>query len=53
MLTTLRNTRKIISEWRRRTRSRHELAMLGERGRRDLAWRFDVQSEMCKPFWQA
>jgi uncharacterized protein YjiS (DUF1127 family) len=54
MLTrTFRQTRQIIGEWRHRTRSRHELAMLGELGRRDLACRFDVQSEIHKPFWRA
>jgi uncharacterized protein YjiS (DUF1127 family) len=53
LTTTFRQTREIIGEWRRRARSRHELAMLGEHGRRDLACRFDVQSEIRKPFWRA
>ncbi len=51
LTTTFRQTREIIGEWRRRTRSRHELAMLGELGQRDLACRFDVKSEIHKPFW--
>jgi uncharacterized protein YjiS (DUF1127 family) len=54
MLTrTFRQTREIIGEWHRRTRSRHELAMLGELGQRDLARQFDVQAEIHKPFWRA
>ena len=54
MLTrTFRQTREIIGEWSRRARSRHELAMLGEFSRHDLACRFDVQSEIHKPFWRA
>jgi uncharacterized protein YjiS (DUF1127 family) len=53
LTTTFRHTRKIIGEWRLRARSRHELAMLGELGQRDLACRFDVQSEIHKPFWRA
>jgi uncharacterized protein YjiS (DUF1127 family) len=52
LTTTFRQTREMIGEWRRRTRSRHELEMLGELGRRDLARRFDVQSEIHKPFWR-
>ena len=54
MLTmTFRQTREIIGEWRRRSRTRRELAMLGELDRHDLAYRFDVNAEMHKPFWQA
>jgi uncharacterized protein YjiS (DUF1127 family) len=53
MLTTFRQARKIVGEWQRRTRSRHESAMLGALGRRDLACHFDVQSEIQKPFWWA
>lgn len=51
MLTTFRRTRKIIAEWRRHARSRHELVLLRERGHRDLAWRFNV-SELDKSFLQ-
>jgi uncharacterized protein YjiS (DUF1127 family) len=53
LTTTFRQTRKVIGEWRRRTRSRRELAMLGELDRHDLGYRFDVQAELHKPFWQA
>jgi uncharacterized protein YjiS (DUF1127 family) len=54
MLTkTFRQTREMIGEWRLRARSRRELAMLGEIDRHDLAYRFDVQTEVQKPFWRA
>jgi uncharacterized protein YjiS (DUF1127 family) len=39
--------------WRRRSRSRRELAMLGPIERRDLGCRLDLNGEMHKPFWQA
>ena len=51
--TTFRQTREIIGEWRRRARSRRELAMLGQFDRHDLACRFDLNAELHKPFWQA
>jgi uncharacterized protein YjiS (DUF1127 family) len=53
LTTTFRQTRNIITEWRRRAASRRELAMLGEFERHDLSCRFDVHSEIHKPFWQA
>jgi len=53
LTTTFRQTREIIGEWWRRSRSRRELAMLGDVDRHDLAYRFDVITEMHKPFWQA
>lgn len=54
MLTaTFKQTRKIIGEWRRRSRSRRELVMLASAERHDLAYRFDVTAEMHKRFWQA
>lgn len=54
MLTTsYRHTRKIIGEWRRRARSRRELALLGAAERLDLGYHFDVNAEMSKPFWEA
>lgn len=51
--TTFMRTRAIIGEWRRRSRSRRELAMLEQAERHDLAFRFDLNAEMHKPFWQA
>jgi uncharacterized protein YjiS (DUF1127 family) len=53
LTTTFNQTRQIIGEWRRRTRSRRELAMLGVGERHDLDCRFDVNAEMHKRFWQA
>jgi uncharacterized protein YjiS (DUF1127 family) len=53
MTTTFRHTREIIGEWRRRARSRRELAMLGEVALHDLPCRFEAHAEMSKPFWQA
>jgi uncharacterized protein YjiS (DUF1127 family) len=42
LTTTFRQTREIIGEWRRRARSRCELAMLGEIDRRDMGYPFDL-----------
>jgi len=53
LTTTFNQTRQIIGEWRRRTRSRRELAMLGVGERHDLDCRFDINAEMHKRFWQA
>lgn len=54
MLTpTFRQTRNIVGEWRRRAWSRRELVMLGEFERHDLGYRFDLNAEMHKRFWQA
>jgi uncharacterized protein YjiS (DUF1127 family) len=53
LTTTFRQTREIIGEWRRRARSRRELAMLGELDRRDMGYPFDLKAEIHKPFWQA
>jgi len=51
--TTYRQTRETISEWRRRARSRRELAMFGPVARLDLGWGCVINAEMSKPFWQA
>lgn len=40
-------------EWRRRTQSRHELAMLSEIERKDLGYPERIQAEIAKPFWRA
>ncbi|MFZ2068761.1 MAG: DUF1127 domain-containing protein [Xanthobacteraceae bacterium] len=46
--------RGVIAEWRRRARSRHELAVLCDRCLRDIgANRYDVDREVRKPFWRA
>lgn len=46
--------RAVIVEWRRRARSRRELAVLCDRCLRDIgASRYDVGQEVRKPFWRA
>lgn len=43
----------VVREWRRRARSRAELAMLDERTLRDIGiTRADVWRETGKPFWR-
>lgn len=45
--------RAVIEEWRRRARSRHELAVLCDRCLRDIGvTRYDAYREMSKPFWR-
>jgi uncharacterized protein YjiS (DUF1127 family) len=45
--------RAVIAEWRRRARSRRELAVLCDRCLRDMgATRYDVDREVRKPFWR-
>jgi len=42
-----------VREWRRRSRSRRELSVLGERDLRDVRLtRCDIMSETGKPFWK-
>jgi len=44
--------RNRIVEWRRRSRSRHELRHLGEAGLHDIGLsRCDAAAEVSKPFW--
>jgi uncharacterized protein YjiS (DUF1127 family) len=44
----------LFSEWRRRARSRRELAVLCDRCLRDMgATRYDANQEVRKPFWRA
>jgi uncharacterized protein YjiS (DUF1127 family) len=46
--------RTVIGEWRRRARSRHELAVLCDRCLRDIGvTRYDADHEIRKPFWRA
>jgi uncharacterized protein YjiS (DUF1127 family) len=42
-----------LREWRQRTQSRHELAMLSEIERKDLGYPDRIQAELAKPFWRA
>jgi uncharacterized protein YjiS (DUF1127 family) len=44
----------LLQEWRRRARSRNELAVLCDRCLRDIgATRYEVYREINKPFWRA
>jgi uncharacterized protein YjiS (DUF1127 family) len=44
----------LLKEWRRRMRSRNELAALCDRCLRDIgATRYEVYREINKPFWRA
>jgi uncharacterized protein YjiS (DUF1127 family) len=46
--------RALLREWRRRARSRDELAALCDRCLRDIgATRYDAHREINKPFWRA
>jgi uncharacterized protein YjiS (DUF1127 family) len=46
--------RGLIAEWRRRARSRRELAALCDRCLRDMRiTRYDADLEVRKPFWRA
>jgi len=50
----LADLRALLAEWRRRARSRRELAALCDRCLRDIgATRYDAYYEMHKPFWRA
>ncbi|MGC1777230.1 MAG: hypothetical protein WBB34_04735 [Xanthobacteraceae bacterium] len=42
-----------LREWQRRADSRHELAMMSELDRKDLAHPHRIQAEIAKPFWRA
>jgi uncharacterized protein YjiS (DUF1127 family) len=44
----------LVAEWRRRARSRRELAALCDRCLRDIrVTRYDAYREASKPFWRA
>jgi uncharacterized protein YjiS (DUF1127 family) len=44
----------LFKEWRRRVRSRNELAALCDRCLRDIGvTRYDAYRETSKPFWRA
>lgn len=50
----LTNVVQTVCEWRRRARSRRQLAMMGERDYADLPFsRSEISAEMNKPFWRA
>ncbi len=45
--------RALLSEWRRRARSRRELASLSPLDLKDLGYPARVEAEKAKPFWRA
>lgn len=48
------NVLATLKEWRRRARSRQELAALSDRCLRDIGvTRYDADNEARKPFWRA
>lgn len=50
----LADLRILFNEWRRRARSRRELAALCDRCLRDIGvTRYDANREVRKPFWRA
>lgn len=50
----LADLRALLAEWRRRARSRRELAALCDRCLRDMRiTRYDAFREARKPFWRA
>jgi uncharacterized protein YjiS (DUF1127 family) len=43
---------EMLAEWRRRTSSRRELALLSELDLKDLGHPARVEAEKAKPFWR-
>jgi uncharacterized protein YjiS (DUF1127 family) len=43
---------KVMREWRRRYRSRQELALYSYHERNDFSFAVDVDAEISKPFWR-
>ena len=43
---------EVLREWRRRSRSRQELALFSRYERNDLPLSGDVDAEIAKPFWK-
>jgi uncharacterized protein YjiS (DUF1127 family) len=41
-----------VREWRRRSRSRRELALYSQEERSDLGFAADLDAEIAKPFWR-
>jgi uncharacterized protein YjiS (DUF1127 family) len=42
----------VVQDWRRRYRSRYELASYSQNERRDLGFAADLDAEIAKPFWR-
>ena len=51
IVTPARTAFEVLREWRRRSRSRQELALFSWRERNDLPFSGDVDAEIAKPFW--
>ena len=43
---------EVLREWRRRHRTRQELALYSYHERNDLPFAGDVDAEIAKPFWK-
>jgi len=52
LLTLAKPAVEVMREWRRRSRSRRELAMYSYYERNDLRGAADVDVEIAKSFWQ-
>ncbi len=52
ILTLARAAGVVVSEWRRRSRSRMELASYSYDKRNDLGFAAEVDAEIAKSFWQ-
>ncbi len=52
ILATLRIVTEVLREWRRRYRSRRELAQYAYHERSDLGCAADIDTEIAKPFWR-
>jgi uncharacterized protein YjiS (DUF1127 family) len=52
ILATVRIVTEVLREWRRRYRSRRELAQYAYHERNDLGCGADLDAEIAKPFWR-
>ena len=52
ILALLRRTAVVVREWRRRYRSRCELASYSRHERADLGFAAQLDAEIAKPFWR-
>jgi uncharacterized protein YjiS (DUF1127 family) len=52
ILAMLRTVFEVAREWRRRYRSRCELASYAHHERSDLGFAADLDAEIAKPFWR-
>jgi uncharacterized protein YjiS (DUF1127 family) len=52
IVTPVRTAFEVLREWRRRYRSRQELALFSRHERNDFSLSGDVDAEIAKPFWK-